>query len=123
VDAIARTSIEQYAATAGVDRLTRMVVARWIGGQDHNLKLVCADRWSADRSRAGRYLDRLIEAGYQLSDAERAVHNLCEQAEPDGDDEDEPDEDDLHHELDDEPAEGDCAADEEQPGDDAAAQA
>jgi hypothetical protein len=77
---------------AGSDRLTRMLVARWLTACEVNLDAIIADRrWGTDPDAARAYLDRLTTAGYTLSDAEQGVYDdLVAQAHADTD----PDEDD-----------------------------
>ena len=62
------------AATAGIDRLTRMLVARWLTASETNVDNCVQHRWTADPVAALAYLDRLIAAGYVLSDAEQDVY-------------------------------------------------
>jgi hypothetical protein len=86
------------AAGAGPDRLTRVLVARWLTVAETNLDRLTARHWQASAPDGLAYLDRLTGAGYVLSDAEThlrltlAEQVAAEQDEPHEDDE--PDEDD-----------------------------
>ncbi|NLT54595.1 MAG: ParB/RepB/Spo0J family partition protein [Actinomycetales bacterium] len=63
------------AARAGADRLTRILVARWLTAAETNLDdLVAGNRWRADDRAALAYLDHLTRSGYVLSDAEQRMH-------------------------------------------------
>jgi ParB family chromosome partitioning protein len=83
------------AAGAGPDRLTRVLVARWLTVAETNLDRLIARHWQVSAPDALAYLDRLTAAGYVLSDAETGLRtDLTEQiaAEQDDDDSDEGDE-------------------------------
>ena len=67
-------TIADAAGEAGTDRLTRLLVARWIVGNEHNLESSIARRWGANDRTAIAYLDQLTDAGYALSDAETRAH-------------------------------------------------
>lgn len=56
--------------TAGQDRLNRLLVARLIGAQEHNVEQVAAGRWAAHKDLIVPWLNRLEEDGYELSNAE-----------------------------------------------------
>jgi ParB family chromosome partitioning protein len=89
----------EAAATAGPDRLTRILVARWLTAAEANLDDHTAGRsWRADQSAAHAYLNLLIASGYTLSDAEQRLHNdladLAADTQSDDEDEDEEDRDD-----------------------------
>jgi ParB-like chromosome segregation protein Spo0J len=62
----------QATAGAKVDRLSRLLVARWIAGQEDNLAMVAGSGrgWRRDPVMALVWLDRLAAAGYELSGAE-----------------------------------------------------
>ncbi|GAA0812135.1 ParB/RepB/Spo0J family partition protein [Spirilliplanes yamanashiensis] len=63
-------------ATAGIDRLTRMLVSRWICGSEDNLVRLAADlSWGVDPRTAVEYLDLLVAGGYQLSEAETQLQD------------------------------------------------
>jgi ParB family chromosome partitioning protein len=84
------------AATAGADRLARILVARWVSAAEANLdKLVHGYTWQADPTWGLGYLDQLVQAGYTLSDAEQRLHTdlttRLTDTDTDPDDEDEPD--------------------------------
>jgi ParB family chromosome partitioning protein len=90
------------AAGAGIDRLTRMLVARWLCAAEDNLVRLAANvGWHADPQAAVDYLDELVEAGYHLADAETALRDQLVNASTDDDrDEDEDDDqgnDDTAH--------------------------
>lgn len=70
--AIAGASINKDVATAGLDRLTRMLVARWIVLQEADLKNAAAGR--GNKRGAVAYLDLLVDDGYTLSDIEQHTH-------------------------------------------------
>jgi ParB family chromosome partitioning protein len=76
-------------ATAGTDRLTRILVARWLTAAEANLdKLIHGYSWQADPAAGIAYLDRLVQAGYELSDAEQRLHtDLTTRLADDADDE------------------------------------
>ncbi len=61
------------AATAGQDRVSRLLVARMIGAQEHNVEQVADGRWVAHKDLIVLWLNRLEEDGYELSDAEAAM--------------------------------------------------
>ncbi|SCG15492.1 chromosome partitioning protein, ParB family [Micromonospora echinofusca] len=56
--------------TAGQDRLNRLLVARLIGAQEHNVEQVADGRWVAHKDLIVLWLNRLEEDGYELSEAE-----------------------------------------------------
>jgi ParB family chromosome partitioning protein len=90
--ALAGTAIPTAVTTAGADGLTRMLVARWACGQEHNLnQLAAGRRWNTDAHAAVEWLDRLVEAGYTLSDAETDLRaELAVSTEDDEPDDEEP---------------------------------
>jgi hypothetical protein len=96
-DSLAGASFETV-ETAGVDRLTRMLVARWLTSCEAALDSLIVGRWNR-RPAAGRsYLDRLIAAGYALSEAEQTFYDelvaeLLTDDEEDDEDQDDGDED------------------------------
>ncbi len=55
--------------TAGQDRLSRLLVARMIGAQEHNVEQVAEARWVAHKDLIVLWLNRLEEGGYELSRA------------------------------------------------------
>ncbi|MBT0774295.1 hypothetical protein KIH74_35455 [Kineosporia sp. J2-2] len=108
-------SLEDAAAGAGMDRLQRIVVARWLTTSENNLDSLTAQRWDVDPAAGVAYLDRLTAAGYELSEAEQRLHADITQlanATNDEDEDEAADEDDQ----DDEPDENDTMDD---PKDDA----
>ncbi|HLL66433.1 MAG TPA: ParB/RepB/Spo0J family partition protein [Micromonosporaceae bacterium] len=72
---LAGTTIDpDVAAGAGIDRLTRMLVARWVCASEDNLvRLATNATWGVDPHAGVEYLDVLVQAGYDLSDAETAL--------------------------------------------------
>ncbi|TDB79611.1 ParB N-terminal domain-containing protein [Micromonospora sp. KC721] len=62
-------------ATAGQDRLNRLLVARMIGAQEHNVEQVVDGRWVAHKDLIVLWLNRLEEDGYELSDAEAGMRD------------------------------------------------
>jgi len=105
----------EAAATAGPDRLTRILVARWLTAAEANLDDHTAGRsWRDDQPAAHAYLDLLVEAGYVLSEAETRLHaDLTEQVAAEDDDSD--DEADDGADLDDSSEDPDADADEAGP--------
>jgi hypothetical protein len=78
-------------SVAGIDRLTRALVARWICAAEHNLaELVRGSHW-AHPEAAVQYLDLLVGAKYALADAEAVLRAQLVASEDDdadtGDDE------------------------------------
>lgn len=67
--------------TAGQDRLNRLLVARFIGAQEHNAEQVADGRWVAHKDLIVLWLNRLEEEGYELSDAENAMRDQLVAAE------------------------------------------
>ncbi|WP_203927882.1 ParB/RepB/Spo0J family partition protein [Virgisporangium ochraceum] len=61
-------------ATAGakLDRLSRLLVARWVAGLEDNLAMTAESGrgWRRDPVTALAWLDRLVAAGYELAEAE-----------------------------------------------------
>jgi ParB/RepB/Spo0J family partition protein len=93
---LAGTTIDpDVAETAGIDRLTRMLVARWLCAAEDNLVRLAANvGWHNDPQAAVAYLDSLVQAGYGLADAETELreHLVTAATANDEDDEDEDDE-------------------------------
>jgi ParB-like chromosome segregation protein Spo0J len=73
-------------AEAKVDRLSRLLVARWVAGQEDNLAQVAVHGpgWRRDPGQALAWLQRLVAAGYELSEVEVQVR--AELADLPGDD-------------------------------------
>ena len=64
------------ADTAGPDRLSRILVARWLTTAEANVDdHTVGRRWRADDHAALAYLDLLTRSGYVLSDAEQFLHD------------------------------------------------
>jgi hypothetical protein len=52
-----------------------MLVARWVTAAEQNLSLIAGGRtWDVNAAAAVSYLDRLVAAGYELSQAEQQLH-------------------------------------------------
>ncbi|GAB3259791.1 ParB/RepB/Spo0J family partition protein [Kineosporia babensis] len=102
-------NLDEAATGAGMDRLQRIVVARWLTTSEANLDSIIAQRWDVDEPAGVAYLERLTAAGYELSEAEQRLHTeitqtIADDAAEDQDDEDTNDDED---DEDDEPAEDD----------------
>ncbi|MEV6965182.1 ParB/RepB/Spo0J family partition protein [Hamadaea sp. NPDC051192] len=73
-DSIAGASIADTASSAGADRLSRILVARWITSREHQLAELSNGRtWAADTTYVAAHLTRLVELGYELSEAEQSL--------------------------------------------------
>ncbi|NLG21732.1 MAG: ParB/RepB/Spo0J family partition protein [Actinomycetales bacterium] len=60
---------------AGADRLSRILVARWLATAETNLdEHTAGNRWRSDERAALAYLDLLTASGYILSEAEQRLH-------------------------------------------------
>jgi ParB family chromosome partitioning protein len=57
--------------TAGIDRLNRLLVARFIAAHEANTATVAAGRYSNREHLVLPWLDRLVAEGYELSEAEQ----------------------------------------------------
>ncbi|MBN1170681.1 MAG: ParB/RepB/Spo0J family partition protein [Micromonosporaceae bacterium] len=83
---LAGVALLPAAATAGIDRLTRMLVARWVcGHESHLARIVAGQTWDVVPEAAAAYLGQLVAAGYELSDAETRLRAELVQAADDGD--------------------------------------
>ncbi|MDT4993374.1 MAG: ParB family transcriptional regulator, chromosome partitioning protein, partial [Actinoplanes sp.] len=74
---------------AGIDRLTRMLVARWLCHAEDNLVRLANDAtWGVDPQAGVDYLDTLVDAKYELSEAETSLRDdlVRNTADPDQDD-------------------------------------
>ncbi|MGH8792118.1 MAG: ParB/RepB/Spo0J family partition protein [Stackebrandtia sp.] len=78
-DSIAGTSIVETAGAAGLDRLSRMLVARWLASRDRHVAHA-ARGWHHDEYVALAYLDRLVDDGYALSEVEQELHDELSEA-------------------------------------------
>ncbi|MFI7430692.1 ParB/RepB/Spo0J family partition protein [Micromonospora sp. NPDC049836] len=58
-------------ATAGIDRLNRLLVARFVAAHEGNTATVAAGRYSNREHLVLPWLDRLVAEGYELSEAEK----------------------------------------------------
>jgi ParB/RepB/Spo0J family partition protein len=91
----------QAAATAGADRLARVLVARWLTVSETNLDDLAARKlWNASPERALAYLQYLTRAGYVLSAAEQLLYDEATELitqDSDQDDEDDEDEEPACH--------------------------
>ncbi|MGI5151329.1 ParB/RepB/Spo0J family partition protein [Plantactinospora sp. CA-294935] len=93
IEALAGGDINET-ASAGQDRLNRLLVAMWITAEEHNFNELCGVRpWGCNRERAVAWLDRLAEAGYTLSEIEATMRTELAAPEVDEDEEDVDDED------------------------------
>lgn len=80
VDSIAGCQVSELAPTAGVDRLTRILVAMWVAADERNFtRIAHGQNYAIDRAAACEYLDRLVEAGYELSDAEAQIQTALQE--------------------------------------------
>jgi ParB/RepB/Spo0J family partition protein len=103
----------EAAATAGPDRLTRILVARWLTAAEVNLEDHIARRsWRAQQGAALSYMNLLTTHGYVLSDAEQHLHDDLTTATADQEPEQDPDEHDPDNEQDEDDSQ-DPAADED----------
>jgi ParB family chromosome partitioning protein len=59
---------------AGEVKLLRIMVSRWIAAREHQCHRVAVNGWG-DRYRALAWLEWLVAAGYELSEAEAALHD------------------------------------------------
>lgn len=109
-DALCGCPIDDLPANAGLDRLTRATVARWLADAEDNLRAAAFGRWS-DFERARAYLDLLVAEGYELADIEVQLHQSITEALTD-ENEDEADDTSPDEEDDEEPEPGhDSSAD------------
>ncbi|SDD87460.1 ParB/RepB/Spo0J family partition protein [Glycomyces harbinensis] len=98
-DALCGCPIRELPETAGMDRLTRAAVGRWLAHCEANLKDSAFGSWG-DFEHALRYLDLIVADGYELADIEAQLHQSITDAlteddtEPDGEDSEEEEEDD-----------------------------
>ncbi|WP_435586116.1 ParB/RepB/Spo0J family partition protein [Micromonospora aurantiaca (nom. illeg.)] len=60
--------------TAGIDRLNRLLVARFVAAHEANTSTVAAGRYSNREHLVLPWLDRLVAEGYELSEAEKTWH-------------------------------------------------
>jgi ParB family chromosome partitioning protein len=72
-DAICGCPIDQIPENAGLDRLTRATVARWLAYNEENLREAAFSRWG-DFEHALGYLDVLVTEGYELAQIEAQLH-------------------------------------------------
>ncbi|GAA2522746.1 ParB/RepB/Spo0J family partition protein [Pilimelia columellifera] len=95
VCALAGTALHPAAQTASADRLNRMLVARWVGANETNLRRYEGTyTYAANETQALSYLDALTGVGYQLSDAETELYATLSQ--PGEDDEEQDDGGDVN---------------------------
>ncbi|MFE9690839.1 ParB/RepB/Spo0J family partition protein [Micromonospora sp. NPDC005806] len=73
VEALAGGDVSD-AQTAGIDRLNRLLVARFVAAHEANTSTVAAGRYSNREHLVLPWLDRLVAEGYELSDAEKTWH-------------------------------------------------
>ncbi|WP_319461266.1 ParB/RepB/Spo0J family partition protein [Micromonospora sp. RTP1Z1] len=60
--------------TAGIDRLNRLLVARFVAAHEANAATVAAGRYSNRGHLVLPWLNRLVAEGYELSEAEKTWH-------------------------------------------------
>lgn len=60
--------------TAGIDRLNRLLVARFVAAHEGNTATVAAGRYSNREHLVLPWLNRLVAEGYELSEAEKTWH-------------------------------------------------
>ncbi|MEU5156081.1 ParB/RepB/Spo0J family partition protein [Glycomyces sp. NPDC021274] len=65
--------IDQLPENAGLDRLTRAAVARWLARCEDNLKSCAVSRWG-DFEHALAFLDLIVAEGYELAEIEAQLH-------------------------------------------------
>ncbi|WP_199042653.1 ParB/RepB/Spo0J family partition protein [Glycomyces salinus] len=78
-DAICGCPIDDLPENAGLDRLTRATVARWLADAEDNLRVAAFGRWG-DFQRALAYLDLLVAEGYELAEIESEIHRAITEA-------------------------------------------
>ncbi|WP_035748738.1 ParB/RepB/Spo0J family partition protein [Glycomyces sp. NRRL B-16210] len=71
-DALCGCEIRELPENAGMDRLTRATVARWLARCEENLSGLVLGRWG-DLDHALAYLDLLVTEGYELAEVEAEV--------------------------------------------------
>ncbi|MBO3732790.1 ParB/RepB/Spo0J family partition protein [Glycomyces niveus] len=72
-DALCGCPIRELPENAGMDRLTRATVARWLARCEENLSGLVLGRWG-DLGHALTYLDLLVAEGYELAEVESGIH-------------------------------------------------
>ncbi|MEV3934386.1 hypothetical protein AB0K52_00180 [Glycomyces sp. NPDC049804] len=72
-EALCGCPIREIPENAGMDRLTRVTVARWLAHCEDNLLSSISGFWS-DLEEARRYLDLIAADGYELADIETKLH-------------------------------------------------
>jgi ParB family chromosome partitioning protein len=83
------------AATAGADRLSRLLVARWLSVAETQVDTLAAGRmWQARPRAVTAHFERLTAAGYGLSDAEQRLYTQAQQLATDQDTDDDMDDGD-----------------------------
>jgi ParB/RepB/Spo0J family partition protein len=97
-ESLAGTRIDQLPKNAGLERINRAAVAKWIADQESNLRSAAWNSY-ASFEQALDYLDRLIADGYALAEVEQEVYDavaerLALQAATEEADEEDDDEDD-----------------------------
>lgn len=73
-EAVAGGRISPDAEKAGIDRLSRMLTARWLAKAEQNMHSVAHGSSKGDRHAALRHLNRLVADGYDMSEAECSLH-------------------------------------------------
>lgn len=92
-DAVCGCPIREIPENAGLDRLTRATVARWLAHSEDNLKDSAFGRWG-DFQGALAYLDLLVTEGYELAEIEAHLHQAITDSLTEEDEEHEGREDD-----------------------------
>ncbi|MEU5157367.1 ParB/RepB/Spo0J family partition protein [Glycomyces sp. NPDC021274] len=72
-DALCGCPIRELPQNAGLDRLTRATVARWLVHAEKNLIGLARGYWG-DLEHALSYLDLLVAGGYELAEVEAQLH-------------------------------------------------
>jgi ParB/RepB/Spo0J family partition protein len=95
-DAVCGCPIDQIPENAGLDRLTRATIARWLARCEDNLKDSAFGRWG-NFEHALSYLDLIVAEGYELAEIEVQLHQsitdtLAAEADDDEDEDEQEDE-------------------------------
>lgn len=74
-DAVAGVAVNEHHGEAGIDRLSRILVARWLAVGEVRLDhAATSSKGTGGHCQALKYLDRLVADGYELCDAEQELH-------------------------------------------------
>jgi ParB family chromosome partitioning protein len=108
IRSVARTGIDT-AATAGLERLQRLLVARWVAANEAAVDDASRQvRWRLRPATVLAWLDQLTADGYVLSDAESGLHTELTAMAHD----DDPDDENADENADDDSDDSDVEADE-----------